>query len=766
MAIRTLQKKVICVFLKLDPANQDALTGLASLKSSTSPVALVTPIALATASAAPPAGPEAEHNKQWKKAIDIYLETIKTDPKRIDLWLRIATIEYNLKNYPKVFDAYKHAIAIQPDNSELHQGLSQTYAEANQPQAALAEINAAVKIKPDNIDYLKARAILADWAGNSKMAEDSYQRILKLNPKNAIALLGLKKLKEREKLASTKAAPPLSPVDALIAKSNDLSSVHQYQQAANVMLQAIKLRPNDATLYNDLSEIYGTANQALPALDAENHALALDPFNLKYLRARAQLAGWAEKPDQALDSYARILRIVPGDQDAMLGLARTLSWLGKINAAIAAYHSYLMQYPTSTPDAWIEFAENLSWADDFRRSLSVLHKYQQQFGESEKYLKTKARILTGVRYYNSALAINNPLLSKNPKDPYLLITQVYAKAEENRILEAFRYLDRVNQVDPNSPQTKELDQIFPLPYRSNVNIGSDYDSASNTVKIAYTPVSYQYFLTPATSFLIEGLYANLHATNGSGLNTFNGQSSINAFSTMAGFTTQFASINLKALAGDAKIDGGYYNDFGIYNVTVDGNLGENIDAIFERSREIFQPYLTLPSPRSVSLGIMENRNATTIQWQPWAQDYINLYADYSTLSDDNAFWHLTPWPKARIFSSQYLLLTMGVQGDFWFFNKRLEDGYYSPLLFQQYEGTIEFYVPQSSNIGYSLLFGSGMQKDETFPHYFTADDASVGVVFGIISNWQLALNASGVLRGSPVGTYKEWSAGGTLTRRL
>lgn len=61
----------------------------------------------------------------------------------------------------------------------------------NQPRKGLEVIEEAVQLEPGNIDFLKARAQLANWSGNSDVAADSYRRLAKLLPHDDLMILYL-----------------------------------------------------------------------------------------------------------------------------------------------------------------------------------------------------------------------------------------------------------------------------------------------------------------------------------------------------------------------------------------------------------------------------------------------------------------------------------------------------------------------------------------------------------------------------------------------
>jgi tetratricopeptide (TPR) repeat protein len=557
-----------------------------------------------------------------------------------------------------------------------------------------------------------------------------------------------------------------SPFDDFIALANDAATQHHYVQAAQTMKQAIRLKPNEAALYKKLSEIYASALQPVQALNAINQALSIAPNNIVYLRARAQLAAWANDTTQMQNSYERILKLKPNDQNALLNLAFTYSWQGKTDQALQAYRYYLSIYPQDS-EGWIQYSEPLSWIEAYKSSMNALNRYMELKGDKTRYLRIKARVLASIGYFQSAHNINEQLLKKKPEDPYLLSTQISILMKGLQTKKADATLKKLHQLHPDYFQLRGLDNIMLTPLRSNINLGANYTSASDTTRVRQIPtVQGQYFLSPATSLLIQGLYEQASAALGSGLDTIDGTNSISDESLMIGIATQIPSVaNLRGQIGDLKIQN--KNNHFIYDALVNTNVNEIAQLTINNSYNLYRPYLIPQSPRLISLQIMENRTSGFLQWQPFIQKYLNVFASYSTLSDHNSYWHITVWPKARVFSSQKWQVTLGINRDSWDYKNRVVNhGYYSPLNFQSYEGTIETYYAFSENIGCSISGGFGMQKDETFPHFYYEEDLAAQLFLGIFTDWELKINGGYTLRENPDGSYRSWNTGLILTRRF
>jgi|GEM_PF-6553130 len=805
----------------------------------------------------------ANWNNAPEMALDSYQrllvisKTQNTELNPIELLTAIGSLQSQLHHYPQSVQAYSEAITLKPDDAKLHQTLSQIYAANNQPAKALEEIDHALKIEPDNIEYLKSKAQFAYWLKNNNLALQTYQKILLLgkttgqpisspdlitqigslynqakeyseaiklyqqtllthpdnamlyfalsqtyaaanSPQDALAMINkalqlkpdnIEYLKYKEGLTSNspielvktllnsiinpeEIVKPLqikqqapSQLEEYINLANNEASLRHYGLAATAIKKAIRIKPN-AKLYKQLSEIYAMANQPQQALEAINQALKFSPANLDYWRAKAKLAAWANNKVAAQESYEAILRLKPYDQDAMLNLAHVLAWRGETDLSLCAYKNFLRVYP-QIAEGWIQYAEVLSWIENYTEAFNALSHYKRLGGDEFKYLKIQAKVLASAGRFQSALKINQPLLREKPADSYLLITEVNALNKALDTQKALVYLKKVNEINPDDPQVKGLNQVILTPLRSNINVGTDYTSASDTTRIRHIPtLSGQYFLSPTTSLLLQGIHEHATAAIGSGLETINGKSGIYDESLMVGFGTQIPSIlNFKGVAGMLKIQG--KNEHGIYDVGIGTNLGETVEFDFQSLHNLYRPYLIPQSPRLISLQIMESRNGIAFQWQPFIHKYLNVVVSHSDLSDNNGYWHTNIWPKTRVFSSQNWQVSLGVNADTWRYKRRANDGYFSPLLFKGYEGTIDVYYGISENVGLSCSGGFGMQKDETFPHYYYEEDLSAQLFLGIFTDWELKINGGYTLRINPQNNnYRSWNTGLILTRRF
>lgn len=754
----------------------------------------------------PTSGVAAESVGCWQKAVGIYLDLLLQNPERVDLWLRVADIEHRLQNDNLTILAYEHAILVEPNNAVLYKKISELYAGLQNPKQALRYILAAVERQPENLEYIESLAKIANWNKKPQLALTSYQKLLALTqvkgvstnqvkqvpillqianlqqelhadaealktfrmiieyePHNATALIWIKKYTAMGKTTFFPPLKVLSPFDKYLEIANQEASLHHYSAAIKALKHAIDIKANDAELYHKISEIYAITNHANLALKYINCALKYSPNNLKYLRKKGQLAAWASQYSSALSAYQKILDIKPYDESAMLNFAHMLAILGETDSAIDAYQNLLLHYPNNAL-GWIYYAESLTWVERYVSAMEALQHYQQLKGSNLAYKKTLARVLALTGYYETSRSINEAVLSWHPNDPYALTTEVLALKKAYQREHSLFFLKKLNQQSQPNEQLRKFNQLITTPLRSNVNVNADYTWATDTTAITDLPLMLQYFITPTTSVLFQGLYERLTANLASGLGTVDGKASIFDESAKIGLITQINGINLAATVGDLKIQ--QHSNLGIYSATLNTNLNEKLEINVDSLHDLFRPYLVPQTPLLVSLQIMEQRTSAFLQWQPMMQKYLHLLTSYSTLSDNNSYWHVNAWPKGRVFGTQKWLVSLGVDADLWSFARRAHDGYFSPLMFQEYEGTIELYHTISEKIGLSLAGGFGVQKDETLPHFFYAEDLNGRLIYGIYDDYQLQLKGGYTLRANPIKNYQCRNISLILTKRF
>ena len=170
----------------------------------------------------------------------------------------------------------------------------EAYLSRGEPQAAMADLNEAIRMAPDQADYYAARARALWAAKQSDAALTDLNKSLGLDPKNLDALLLRARLhfmhKDRTSAAAdVTAASALAPAGSTQARAIAAMYIQLDQPASALPLldDWIRLHDHDATLGSALNErcwARGLSNQMLDdALHDCRRAIKLDGENPAYL---------------------------------------------------------------------------------------------------------------------------------------------------------------------------------------------------------------------------------------------------------------------------------------------------------------------------------------------------------------------------------------------------------------------------------------------------------------------------------------------------
>lgn len=257
--------------------------------------------------------------------------------------------------------------------------------------AATADFDALLTDNRDVALLYKGRAQALMGAGDLAAAAKDFRSALKLDPRDADALVGLGFMVLRdspaEALSLADRALRQAPDDpsALYMKAEALSGLARADEAIPVLRRAIELSPQEADTQRALARIYidkGQPHQAEPLLAV---ALKLDPKDDQALAMRAEVraaaqdwAGALADDDQvialspsprayhqrglhrgskgdgagAMADFRKALDLAPESEVAWVSLARQAQQMGQMDEAAKALRTALKLAPDYA-DAWI-----------------------------------------------------------------------------------------------------------------------------------------------------------------------------------------------------------------------------------------------------------------------------------------------------------------------------------------------------------------------------------------------------------------------------
>jgi tetratricopeptide (TPR) repeat protein len=251
----------------------------------------------------------------------------------------------------KAIDEYRQAIAADPTSEYLSAGLAELYSRSGRIRDAVSEAQDILKRDPQNLEahrllghiYLRSLGDMQGGSGSDnvlKLAIDQYEQIVKLDPKSMDDHMMLGRLYQADNQlqkaeAEQKTAVNLAPdsEDAVMA----LAMLYNEQGDSNKAAQTLAAVPENnrsAKLYSLLGATYDQQKDYTKAIDAYQHAIALDRDNLDAIRGLADSLLNSGQTDKALQQYKVIADANPEDARTYIRMAEIYRKQGKLDVAI------------------------------------------------------------------------------------------------------------------------------------------------------------------------------------------------------------------------------------------------------------------------------------------------------------------------------------------------------------------------------------------------------------------------------------------------
>jgi tetratricopeptide (TPR) repeat protein len=251
----------------------------------------------------------------------------------------------------KAIQEYRLAIEADPNSQFLTSALAEVYARTGRIRDAVAEAQEILKKDPKNLEahrllghiYLRS---LGDMQGSNgsdnvlKLAIAEYEQIVKLDPSSADdhVMLGrlyhadsqMKKAEEEEKTAVKLAPDSEEAVTTLAMLYNEQGDTAKAAET----LSSVPETSRSAKLYAALGETYDQKKDYKKAIEAFQHAIALDRDNLDAMRGLAETLDKDGQTEKALQQYKIIADANPEDARTYIQLGEIYRRQGKFDLAL------------------------------------------------------------------------------------------------------------------------------------------------------------------------------------------------------------------------------------------------------------------------------------------------------------------------------------------------------------------------------------------------------------------------------------------------
>ncbi len=340
--------------------------------------------------------------------------------------LGLVTVRRN-QVYRSVESVWSDTVARCPSNVRAYLSLGRTFAEAGRTTEAIAEFEAAFKLRPD---YAEAHTDLGDILSKAGRTEEAFQHLtaaLRLKPDSAEAHLNLGTALDR------------------IGRTPE--AISQYELA-------LRLKPRLAEAHDNLGNALLRSDRTAEAIGQIEEALRL---KLEYADAHFDLANAlarAGRLPEAMAEFETARRLKPDDAGARHNWANTLAGAGHLPEALAQYEIALKQAPAD-PSLLYDYGNGLGAVGRFPeavRSFTEAVRLKPDYPEAHNNL---GNALVMVDRVPEAVAQYEASLRLKPENPRAHNNLGLALARLGRMPEAAAQFAAAVQLAPDYQEARD-----------------------------------------------------------------------------------------------------------------------------------------------------------------------------------------------------------------------------------------------------------------------------------------------------------------------
>ncbi|MDE1171672.1 MAG: tetratricopeptide repeat protein [Verrucomicrobium sp.] len=129
-----------------------------------------------------------------EEALPLWRKALEVNPRDGDAWLNIGLYYYLKGNFPESVVAYRRALALLPYSAAAHSNLGKALFDMGNREGAWAEYFTALRFRPEFVPAWNNLGFYYEAAGKKPEARHAYEKALQLDPGNAYARDGMKRL--------------------------------------------------------------------------------------------------------------------------------------------------------------------------------------------------------------------------------------------------------------------------------------------------------------------------------------------------------------------------------------------------------------------------------------------------------------------------------------------------------------------------------------------------------------------------------------------
>ena len=448
------------------------------------------------------------------------------------------------------------------------------------------------------------------------------------------------------------------------------------------------------------------------------------------------------------------LLALPATAQDQSQLAREASARGDTKAAIGAMQAHVAAHPEDAV-AKKDLARYYLWTGAYAEADALLAPLA---GTDPEAAALQANNAAWAGKIDQALRLNAAGMQQTPPDFLARFTQAIALRQTAQAYRAWPQVEAAEALQPGK-DVADLRRGTRVRTASEVVAGWTLLDDSDDIRAERFGLSAAIRMNDDWRLLGGWSNTDYSAPIGGGYEPVSGGDSIDDRQYWLGIAvTPAPDTRITAQLGRSDTDAGD-DTTGLLRVDQRVNDDFSFSAGFDRNR------LGI-SPRSVSLGLMRDQFLGQIRYTPGYHWTFDAFASYQDIDDGNSRseWQLAA--RRALVRSSKLQFDLGGELQWLSFANATGNGYYAPDSYKRAALTASAYVPFSDDVGLYARAGVGMQRDESFSNWKSANDISVELIAGIFSDWELRISAGYSDRAQQAGLYDANSFGVQIKRRF
>lgn len=240
--------------------------------------------------------------------------------------------------------------ATQPNWAAAHYERGLALSDAAQPQAALAALRRAVKLKPNMPDAWRAIGDQFILTGDAKRADAAYAQHIQAStedPRLLVAASALVEGRIAQAEALLRAHLKQYPTDvaALRMLAEVAARLGRNADAEILLERCLELSPSFDPARHQYAMVLYRRNKSAAALREIDQLEKLDPHNSMYRNLKAVILVKIGEYRESIEIYAEVLKAHPEYPRIWLSYGHTLATAGREDDSIAAYRKSIQLAP-------------------------------------------------------------------------------------------------------------------------------------------------------------------------------------------------------------------------------------------------------------------------------------------------------------------------------------------------------------------------------------------------------------------------------------